>query len=97
MPPDQLTSTYIISAPKFTGRGASADPVHLCSINTQMLSNAFNNLDNSWLFGQWWNGPWNVTTAGPKTQISALAMLASAVVADVAFNAELQSAGAASQ
>lgn len=63
------------------------------SINTQLLSNAFNNLDDSWLFGQWWNGPWNVTTAGPKTQISALSMLASAVVADVAFNAEVAALG----
>lgn len=26
-------------------------------INTQMLSNVFNNVDPSWLFGMWWQGP----------------------------------------
>ncbi|KAM0793634.1 hypothetical protein ACM66B_001066 [Microbotryomycetes sp. NB124-2] len=49
-------------------------------INTQMLSNVFNNVDDSWLFGLWWRGPWNETTAGPKTQMNALCAIAAAAV-----------------
>jgi hypothetical protein len=26
-------------------------------INTQMLTNVYNNVDPSWLFGMWWQGP----------------------------------------
>ena len=26
-------------------------------VNTQLLSNVFNNIDNTWLFGEWWGGP----------------------------------------
>lgn len=68
-----------------------------------MLSNAFNNVDNTWLFGEWWMGPvchifikthlhclvdryamqWNGTTAGPKTQVCAIALLSAALNVDV--------------
>ncbi|KAI5480809.1 alpha-1,6-mannanase, glycoside hydrolase family 76 protein [Pseudohyphozyma bogoriensis] len=54
-------------------------------INTQLLSNVFNNLDESWLFGEWWQGPWNETTAGPKTQITALAMLSAAALVNADY------------
>lgn len=33
-------------------------------INTQLLSVVFNDLDPTWLAGELWGGPWNVTTAG---------------------------------
>lgn len=26
-------------------------------VNTQLLSNVYNNVDDSWLFGLWWGGP----------------------------------------
>jgi hypothetical protein len=26
-------------------------------INTQLLSAVFNDIDDSWLFGEWWDGP----------------------------------------
>lgn len=34
--------------------------------DTQLLSNAYDNLDSSWLFGQWWYGPWNITTGASR-------------------------------
>lgn len=58
-------------------------------VNTQLLANVFNNVDNSWLFGEWWAGPWNETTAGPKTQLNALCMLASAAQVNAAHLATL--------
>ncbi|KAH8919870.1 glycoside hydrolase family 76 protein [Atractiella rhizophila] len=54
-------------------------------LNTQLLSATFNDLDSTWLYGQWWSGPWNETTAGPKTQICALSLLSAAISADVDF------------
>ncbi|GAA94031.1 glycoside hydrolase family 76 protein [Mixia osmundae IAM 14324] len=60
-------------------------------INIQMLSVAANNIDDTWLIGQWWMGPWNETTAGPKTQLCGLAMLATATSANIRF-AELLAA-----
>lgn len=92
---------------------ARPDPNIYNFVNTQLLSNAFNNLDDTWLFGMWWGGPvrcaslalllrlsrsalayaendrrrllapraqWNVTTAGPKTQINALCLLSAAAM-----------------
>ncbi|BGP04251.1 Mannan endo-1,6-alpha-mannosidase DCW1 [Rhodotorula toruloides] len=59
---------------------ARPDPNIYNFVNTQLLSNAFNNLDDTWLFGMWWDGPWNVTTAGPKTQINALCLLSAAAM-----------------
>ncbi|SGY38001.1 BQ5605_C003g01938 [Microbotryum silenes-dioicae] len=64
---------------------ARPDPNIYNFINTQMLSNVFNNVDNSWLFGMWWNGPWNETTAGPKTQITALCALAAAATVNADY------------
>jgi hypothetical protein len=36
---------------------ARPDPNIYNFINTQLLSNAFNNVDDTWLFGMWWGGP----------------------------------------
>lgn len=33
-------------------------------LNTQLLAAVYNDLDSTWLFGEWWVGPWNSTTAG---------------------------------
>ncbi|GAA5914096.1 hypothetical protein JCM6882_001846 [Rhodosporidiobolus microsporus] len=57
---------------------ARPDPNIYNFINTQLLSNVYNNVDDSWLWGMWWGGPWNETTAGPKTQINFLCLLSAA-------------------
>ncbi|KAM0753209.1 Six-hairpin glycosidase [Meredithblackwellia eburnea MCA 4105] len=54
-------------------------------VNTQLLSVVFNDIDDTWLFGEWWNGPWNETTAGPKTQGNTLAMVSAAAMINRAF------------
>ncbi|GAA5935258.1 hypothetical protein JCM3775_007250 [Rhodotorula graminis] len=57
---------------------ARPDPNIYNFVNTQLLSNVYNNVDDSWLFGMWWGGPWNETTAGPKTQLNAICLIAAA-------------------
>ncbi|GAA6008154.1 hypothetical protein JCM10207_007047 [Rhodosporidiobolus poonsookiae] len=64
---------------------ARPDPNIYSFINTQLLSNVFNNVDDSWLFGMWWGGPWNETTAGPKTQINTLCVLAAAATVNADY------------
>lgn len=59
-------------------------------LNTQLLSNAFRNLDSSWLYGEIWNGPWNVTTAGPKTQLCVIALMGAAARVNVHRNSLVQ-------
>ncbi|GAA5873315.1 hypothetical protein JCM8547_007067 [Rhodosporidiobolus lusitaniae] len=73
---------------------ARPDPNIYNFINTQLLSNAFNNVDESWLFGMWWGGPWNETTAGPKTQINALCVLAAAATVNADYLSRLDNPGA---
>ncbi|GAA6000033.1 uncharacterized protein JCM10292_003591 [Rhodotorula paludigena] len=70
---------------------ARPDPNIYNFINTQLLSNVFNNIDETWLFGMWWGGPWNETTAGPKTQINTLCLIAAAATVNADY---LSSAGA---
>lgn len=36
---------------------ARPDPNIYNFVNTQLLSNVYNNVDDSWLFGMWWGGP----------------------------------------
>lgn len=36
---------------------ARPDPNIYNFINTQLLTNIFNNVDDTWLFGLWWGGP----------------------------------------
>ena len=98
---------------------ARPDPNIYNFINTQLLSNAFNNVDDTWLFGMWWGGPvrfrlpfpastvspsvcrstanvfdtpsqWNITTAGPKTQINAICLISAAATVNADY---LSSAG----
>ncbi|BGP36134.1 hypothetical protein JCM10449v2_000032 [Rhodotorula kratochvilovae] len=64
---------------------ARPDPNIYNFVNTQLLSNVFNNVDDSWLFGMWWGGPWNETTAGPKTQLNAICLLAAAATINADF------------
>ncbi|GAA5827983.1 hypothetical protein JCM11251_005677 [Rhodosporidiobolus azoricus] len=64
---------------------ARPDPNIYNYINTQLLSNVFNNVDDSWLFGMWWGGPWNETTAGPKTQLNFLCLLSAAATINADF------------
>ncbi|GAA5897852.1 hypothetical protein JCM5296_006093 [Sporobolomyces johnsonii] len=64
---------------------ARPDPNLYNFINTQLLTNVFNNVDDSWLFGMWWGGPWNETTAGPKTQINALCAIAAAAAVNADY------------
>lgn len=37
--------------------GARPDPVIYNYINTNLMSVVWNNIDNSWLAGPWWDGP----------------------------------------
>ncbi|GAA5939289.1 hypothetical protein JCM1841_004846 [Sporobolomyces salmonicolor] len=69
---------------------ARPDPNLYNFINTQLLTNVFNNVDDSWLFGMWWGGPWNETTAGPKTQMNTLCAIAAAATVNADY---LSSAG----
>ncbi|GAA6033712.1 hypothetical protein JCM8097_004394 [Rhodosporidiobolus ruineniae] len=70
---------------------ARPDPNIYNFINTQLLSNVFNNVDDSWLFGMWWGGPWNETTAGPKTQINFLCLLAAAATVNADYLSRISS------
>ncbi|KAL8293757.1 hypothetical protein RQP46_000458 [Phenoliferia psychrophenolica] len=54
-------------------------------VNTQLLSAVFNDVDDTWLFGEWWDGPWNETTAGPKTQANTMCLLAAAALINSDF------------
>lgn len=36
---------------------ARPDPNIYNFVNTQLLSNVYNNVDDTWLFGMWWGGP----------------------------------------
>ncbi|GAA5991413.1 hypothetical protein JCM10908_003302 [Rhodotorula pacifica] len=69
---------------------ARPDPNIYNFINTQLLSNAFNNVDDTWLYGMWWGGPWNITTAGPKTQLNAICLISAAATINADY---LSSAG----
>lgn len=51
-------------------------------LNTNMLANVQNNMDYSYLFSEYWDGPFNSTLGGPKTQIGIMPLLTAAVVAN---------------
>ncbi|KAK4701261.1 hypothetical protein P7C70_g4975, partial [Phenoliferia sp. Uapishka_3] len=56
------------------------------------LMNAFLNLDESFLFGEWWSGPLNTTLANQLTQGNALGILSAGVVVNLQYTDALRNA-----
>lgn len=45
---------------------ARPDPNIYNYVNTNLMSVVYNNIDKSWLFGQWWEGPVSTSPQFPS-------------------------------
>lgn len=54
---------------------ARPDPNIYNFVNTQLLSNVYNNVDDSWLFGMWWGGPVRPSSSPSPSPSSPLPLL----------------------
>jgi hypothetical protein len=54
-PPSQFKGIFMLALSELYL--ARPDPNIYNFVNTQLLTNVFNNVDDTWLFGLWWGGP----------------------------------------